>query len=89
MDDAAVLATSGEQLILTSDALVEGVHYLSDDPPETVGWKLAAVNLSDLAAKGADATGMPAELYAVRRRGLGCGVSRRAGPRTGLLRRCR
>jgi thiamine-monophosphate kinase len=53
MDDAAVLATSGEQLVLTSDTLVEGVHYLADDPPETVGWKLAAVNLSDLAAKGA------------------------------------
>ena len=53
MDDAAVLATSGEQLVLTSDTLVEGVHYLPDDPAETVGWKLAAVNLSDLAAKGA------------------------------------
>lgn len=53
MDDAAVLATAGEQLVLTSDTLVEGVHYLPDDPPETVGWKLAAVNLSDLAAKGA------------------------------------
>jgi len=53
MDDAALLTTSGEQLVLTSDTLVEGVHYLADDPPETVGWKLAAVNLSDLAAKGA------------------------------------
>lgn len=53
MDDAALLATSGEQLVLTSDTLVEGVHYLPGDPAETVGWKLAAVNLSDLAAKGA------------------------------------
>jgi len=53
MDDAALLATSGEQLVLTADTLVEGVHYLPGDPPETVGWKLAAVNLSDLAAKGA------------------------------------
>ncbi|MBO9669262.1 MAG: thiamine-phosphate kinase [Sphingobium sp.] len=53
MDDAALLATSGEQLVLTSDTLVEAVHYLPGDPPETVGWKLAAVNLSDLAAKGA------------------------------------
>jgi thiamine-monophosphate kinase len=52
-DDVAVLATSGEQLVLTADTLVEGVHYRADDPPETVGWKLAAVNLSDLAAKGA------------------------------------
>lgn len=53
IDDAALLATSGEQLVLTVDTLVEGVHYLPSDPPETVGWKLAAVNLSDLAAKGA------------------------------------
>jgi thiamine-monophosphate kinase len=53
MDDAALLSTSGEQLVLTSDTLVEGVHYLPGDPAETVGWKLAAVNLSDLAAKGA------------------------------------
>ena len=41
------------RLVLTSDTLVEGVHFLPDDPPATVGWKLAAVNLSDLAAKGA------------------------------------
>ncbi len=53
LDDAALLATDGEQLVLTVDTLVEGVHYRPDDPPETVGWKLAAVNLSDLAAKGA------------------------------------
>ena len=52
-DDAAVLPTAGEQLVLTADTLVEGVHYLPDDPPGAVGWKLAAVNLSDLAAKGA------------------------------------
>ena len=53
LDDAALFPTEGEQLVLTSDTLVEGVHYRTDDPPETVGWKLAAVNLSDLAAKGA------------------------------------
>ncbi len=53
MDDAALLQTSGEQLVLTADTMVEGVHYRADDPPDTVGWKLAAVNLSDLAAKGA------------------------------------
>lgn len=53
LDDAAVLAIGGAQLVLTSDTLVEGVHFRSDDPAETVGWKLAAVNLSDLAAKGA------------------------------------
>lgn len=53
MDDAAVLPVGGERLILTSDTIVEGVHFLADDPPADIGWKLAAVNLSDLAAKGA------------------------------------
>jgi len=57
MDDAAVLPTMGQQLVLTSDTMVEGVHFRPDDPPETVGWKLAAVNLSDLAAKGATPNG--------------------------------
>jgi thiamine-monophosphate kinase len=49
MDDAALLG----DLVLTTDTLVESVHYLRGDPPQSVGWKLAAVNLSDLAAKGA------------------------------------
>jgi thiamine-monophosphate kinase len=48
-DDAALLG----DLILTHDTIVEGVHYLPSDPPESVAWKLVAVNLSDLAAKGA------------------------------------
>ncbi|HKY79845.1 MAG TPA: thiamine-phosphate kinase [Sphingobium sp.] len=52
-DDVAVLDVGGARLILTSDTMVEGVHYLAQDPPADVGWKLAAVNLSDLAAKGA------------------------------------
>jgi thiamine-monophosphate kinase len=52
-DDAAVLDVGGVRLVLTSDTMVEGVHFLSDDPPDSLGWKLAAVNLSDLAAKGA------------------------------------
>ena len=52
-DDAAVLELGGETLVLTHDMIVEGVHYLSDDPPADVAWKLVAVNLSDLAAKGA------------------------------------
>ncbi|MCJ8190952.1 thiamine-phosphate kinase [Sphingomicrobium aestuariivivum] len=43
--------------VLTHDTIVEGVHYRADDPPESVGWKLAAVNLSDLAAKGARPVG--------------------------------
>ena len=48
-DDAAVLG----DLVVTHDVLVEGVHYLPSDPAEDVAWKLLAVNLSDLAAKGA------------------------------------
>jgi thiamine-monophosphate kinase len=38
--------------------IVEGVHFLADDPPEDVAWKLLAVNLSDLAAKGAEPVGV-------------------------------
>lgn len=53
-DDAAVLrATAGHDLVLTTDTIVSGVHFLLDDPPKTVGQKLLRVNLSDLAAKGA------------------------------------
>ena len=58
MDDAAVLEVGGETLVLTHDMLVEGVHYLPDDPPGDVAWKLVAVNLSDLAAKGARPLGV-------------------------------
>jgi thiamine-monophosphate kinase len=52
-DDAAVLAVGGETLVLTMDTVVEGVHYLPDDAPADVAWKLVAVNVSDLSAKGA------------------------------------
>lgn len=52
-DDAAVLETGAARLVLTADMIVEGVHYLPEDPPGDVAWKLVAVNLSDLAAKGA------------------------------------
>jgi thiamine-monophosphate kinase len=54
MDDAAVLG----DLVLTHDMIVEGVHYLPADPPGDVAWKLLAVNLSDLAAKGATPEGV-------------------------------
>lgn len=52
-DDTAQLEVTTGTLILTSDTMVERVHYRPHDPPESVGWRLAAVNLSDLAAKGA------------------------------------
>ena len=48
-DDAALF----EGLVITHDSIAEGVHYLPSDPPDSVGWKLAAVNASDLAGKGA------------------------------------
>ncbi|MBI0432549.1 thiamine-phosphate kinase [Roseomonas sp. KE0001] len=54
LDDAAVLAPPpGRELVLAADAMVEGVHYLPDDPPATLGRKLLRTNLSDLAAMGA------------------------------------
>ena len=57
-DDAAFLdVPAGRRLVLTADAIVEGVHYLPDDPPELVARKLLRVNLSDLAAKGAEPLG--------------------------------
>lgn len=53
-DDAAVLALdSNQELVATIDTLVEGVHFRGEDPPESVGVKLLAVNLSDLAAMAA------------------------------------
>ncbi|MBI5129645.1 MAG: thiamine-phosphate kinase [Rhodopseudomonas palustris] len=57
VDDAAVLAASGDDLVLTTDAIVEGVHYLPGDPPEAIARKVLRVNLSDLAAKGATPAG--------------------------------
>ena len=67
LDDAAVLEMDGAFLVLTHDMIVEGVHYLPGDPPADVAWKLVAVNLSDLAAKGAGAR-RAARLHAGERR---------------------
>lgn len=54
LDDAATLVPpAGRELVVTVDAMVEGVHFLPDDPAELVARKLLRVNLSDLAAKGA------------------------------------
>ncbi len=53
-DDVAVFAPpAGRELVITADAMVAGVHFLPDDPPESIGRKLLRVNLSDIAAKGA------------------------------------
>ena len=57
-DDAALLVPpAGRELVLTVDAMVAGVHFLLDDPPDLIGRKLLRVNLSDLAAKGATPLG--------------------------------
>lgn len=54
VDDAALLTPPpGCDLVLTKDALVAGVHFFPNDPPETIARKALRVNLSDLAAKGA------------------------------------
>jgi thiamine-monophosphate kinase len=57
-DDAAVIDVGGRSLVLTHDMLVEAVHFLPDDAPADVAWKLVAVNMSDLAAKGAEPIGI-------------------------------
>jgi thiamine-monophosphate kinase len=57
-DDAALFSPPpGRDLVLSTDAIIGGVHFLDDDPPDLVGRKLLRVNLSDLAAKGATPVG--------------------------------
>jgi len=56
-DDAAVLKAHGDDIVVTTDAIVEGVHFLPDDPPDTIARKALRVNLSDVAAKGARPAG--------------------------------
>ncbi|MGB7543335.1 MAG: thiamine-phosphate kinase [Burkholderiales bacterium] len=54
LDDAAVIAPlPGHELVAKSDAIVGGVHFLPEDPPDLIARKALRVNLSDLAAKGA------------------------------------
>jgi thiamine-monophosphate kinase len=69
VDDAALLdCPPGKRLVVTADAIVAGVHYLPEDPPDLVARKLLRVNLSDLAAMGAKprhyvlTTALPVEL---------------------------
>jgi len=53
-DDAAVFtAEEGEEIVVTTDTLIAGVHFFADDPADTIAHKLLGVNLSDLAAMGA------------------------------------
>lgn len=54
LDDAALIdAPRGRSIVLTTDAIVAGVHFIPSDPPDMIARKLMRVNLSDLAAKGA------------------------------------
>jgi len=70
LDDVAVVPSRpGHDLVLTKDTIVEGVHFLPTDPLDTVAQKLLRVNLSDLAAKGAEPFGYL----------LSCGWSERCG----------
>lgn len=57
-DDCAVIEFGGEALVLTHDAMAEGVHYLPEQDRADVAWKLVASNMSDLAAKGAEPVGV-------------------------------
>jgi thiamine-monophosphate kinase len=58
LDDAAVVASRpGMDLVLTKDAIVEGVHFLAGTAPALIARKLLRANLSDLAAKGAEPYG--------------------------------
>ena len=54
-DDAALLrAPSDRELVVCADTIVSGVHFPADTPPDAVGYRALAVNLSDLAAMGAE-----------------------------------
>ena len=69
-DDCAILPQrSGQDTLVSTDLLIEGTHFLREDiPPYQLGWKSAAVNLSDIAAMGGQPTAtflslaLPAEL---------------------------
>ena len=67
-DDGALFdLPAGHEAVVTTDAMVSGIHFFANDRPDTIGWKLLAVNLSDLAAMGATplgytlALGLPAD----------------------------
>ena len=54
-DDCAIIAPSaGEELVVTTDALVAGTHFFTDEDAGAIAWKALAVNVSDLAAKGSN-----------------------------------
>jgi thiamine-monophosphate kinase len=85
-DDAAVTSVSDGRVAVSTDMLVEGVHFRLDwSTPEQVGRKAAAVNLADIAAMGAVPTallvglGCPADTPASVAEGLAAGLWTEAG----------
>jgi thiamine-monophosphate kinase len=89
-DDCALLQPStGTELVLKTDPIVAGVHFLPDDDPADIAWKALAVNVSDLAAKGARpliyliALGLPAVPQSAWLKGLTRGL-REAQDRFGI-----
>lgn len=64
-DDAAVLRpAAGSEWVMSTDTLVEGRHFPAGMPPDLLGWRALAVNLSDLAAMGAEPSGFLVALVA-------------------------
>jgi thiamine-monophosphate kinase len=54
-DDAALIEMeAGFDLVVSTDPVIAGVHFFADDEPQNIAWKALAVNVSDLAAKGAE-----------------------------------
>lgn len=51
-DDCAVLPASTQQLLVSHDLMVEDIHFLRDMPAYSLGWKIAAINISDIASMG-------------------------------------
>src|SRR5258708_17200305 len=51
-DDAAILKALGDDIVVTTDAILEGVHFLSDAPPDSIARQALRVNPSDLALNG-------------------------------------
>jgi thiamine-monophosphate kinase len=69
-DDAATLdLPAGESLVVTKDMIVEGVHFFGEDAPASIARKALAVNLSDLAAKGAHPLGFVLGFGRTRKQG--------------------
>jgi thiamine-monophosphate kinase len=82
LDDVSVLpARPGFDLVITKDAMVEGVHFLPKEAPDVVARRLLRTNLSDLAAKAADPfgyflmTAWPPEYDALKREAFAQGLA--------------